>query len=116
METAIYDSKPWIVDHEGPTKIDMKGTGHRQKNKVSFDFTDNDFWFTQKENKVYVISLSAPKTSTISIVSIKDLDIKSVRLVGKNTELRWEKTNEALKVQLPKLGQEIEGYALEIVQ
>nr|QTJ01947.1 GH29 fucosidase [uncultured bacterium] len=113
---AIYDSKPWIVDHEGPTTIDMKGTGHRQNNKVTFDFTDQDFWFTQKNNKVYAISLSTPKVDSVSIKSIKDLKIKSIRLVGKNTELKWKKTADAVLVQLPKLEKNSVGYALEISQ
>ena len=113
---AIYDSKPWVVDHEGPTKIDMKGTGHRKGNKVTFDFTDKDFWFTQKENKVYAISLAKPTSEFVSITAIKDIDIKSIRLVGSDTLLNWSKTADAIYVQVPNLEGNGVGYSLEISQ
>lgn len=113
---AIYDSKPWVVDQEGPSKIDMKGTSHRKGNKVTFDFTEQDFWFTQKENNVYVISLTTPKSSTAVIESIKDLNIRSIRLVGSNKLLNWSKTADAIHVQLPNLSNNGVGYALEISQ
>ncbi|MDO6489635.1 alpha-L-fucosidase [Colwellia sp. 6_MG-2023] len=113
---AIYDSKPWVVDQEGPSKIDMKGTNYRKGNKVTFDFTEQDFWFTQKENKVYVISLTTPKTSSAVIKSIKELKIKSIRLVGTSKLLNWSKTADAIHVQLPDLKNNGVGYSLEISQ
>lgn len=111
---AIYNSKPWVVDHEGPTKIDMKGTGHRQQNKVTFNFTDKDFWFTKKDNDVYVISLSSTQASSASIKSINELNIKSIKLVGNNTPLKWNKADGVVTVQLPKRSKSHVGYALKI--
>ncbi|MDO7085579.1 alpha-L-fucosidase [Pseudocolwellia sp. AS88] len=113
---AIYDSKPWVIDHEGPTIIDMKGTSHRKENKANFDFTEKDFWFTEKENKVYVISLTIPKSSTAVIKAIKDLNIKSIRLVGSGKLLNWSKTADAIHVLLPDLKNNGAGYAIEITQ
>ncbi|MGJ8694547.1 MAG: alpha-L-fucosidase [Thalassotalea sp.] len=110
---AIYDSKPWTVDHEGPTTIDMKGTSHRQNNKASFDFSEKDFWFTKKENKVFAISLTTPKTNSAVITSIKNINIKSIRLVGTDKLLNWSKTADAIHVQLPDLKNNGIGYALE---
>jgi alpha-L-fucosidase len=111
---AIYDSKPWEVVQEGPSKVDVNGTGNRKiKN---FDFTEQDFWFTQKEDNVYVISLTTPKSSSAVIKSIKGLKIKSIRLVGSGQLLNWSKTADAIHVQLPELEQNGVGYALEISQ
>lgn len=111
---AIYDSKPWEVVQEGPSKVDVNGTGNRKiKN---FDFTEQDFWFTQKEDNVYAISLTTPKSSSAVIKSIKDMKIKSIRLVGSGQLLNWSKTADAIHVQLPKLDQSGVGYALEISQ
>ncbi|MCK5172462.1 MAG: alpha-L-fucosidase, partial [Planctomycetes bacterium] len=68
---AIYGTKPWRVDHEGPSDLQMKGTEHRSKAKLSFDFKSDDFWFTQKEGKVYVIALARPEGNTVAIKSLK---------------------------------------------
>jgi len=111
---AIYDSQPWKVDHEGPTKIDMKGTKHREENKVTFDFQENDFWFTTRENKVYVVSFTKPKSSSISVKSLQGLDIKSIKVLGQEGKVTWKNAADAIDIQLPKLESKSIGYALEI--
>jgi Alpha-L-fucosidase len=45
---AIYGSKAWTVNHEGPTDIQMNGTLAREKEGFNKKLTSNDFWFTQK--------------------------------------------------------------------
>jgi len=111
---AIYDSTPWKIDHEGPTKISMKGTKQRKEAKVTFDFKDNDFWFTTKEDKVYVVSFAKPKSHKISVKSLQGLDIKNIRVLGQDGKVTWSEGNNAIDIQLPKLINETIGYALEI--
>jgi len=111
---AIYDSKPWKVDHEGPTKISMKGTKHREGKKVTFDFKENDFWFTHKENKVFVVSLAKPESNEALVKSLKGLDIKNIRVLGHNGKVSWKNGLDAVSVQLPKLSDKTIGYALEV--
>jgi len=111
---AIYDSKPWQVDHEGPTNLSMKGTKHRENSKVTFDFKDNDFWFTSKGNKVYVISFAQPKSNHVSVKSLKDQNIKNIRVLGQLGNVKWDKTPNAINMQLPKIESKSIGYVLEI--
>tara|TARA_B110000046_G_C13025071_1_gene413457 strand:+ start:5344 stop:6912 length:1569 start_codon:yes stop_codon:yes gene_type:complete len=111
---AIYDSKPWKVDHEGPTKISMKGTKHRVENKARFDFKENDFWFTTKGDKVYVVSLAKSKSNKISVKSLHGLNIKNIRVLGQTGKVTWTKGADAINIQLPKLINKNIGYALEV--
>ncbi|WNC68213.1 alpha-L-fucosidase [Thalassotalea nanhaiensis] len=111
---AIYDSKPWKVGHEGPTKISMKGTKHRSENKVTFDFKENDFWFTQKENKLYVVSFKKPEANNISVKSLKGLDIKNIKVLGQEGEVTWKNASDAVAIKLPNLVNQTIGYALEV--
>lgn len=111
---AIYDSKPWKVDHEGPTKVSMKGTKQREKAKVTFDFQENDFWFTAKENKVYVVSFTKPDSNKISVESLQGLNIKNIRVLGQNGKVIWSEGNNVIEIQLPKLVNQTIGYVLEV--
>ncbi|MGJ8561378.1 MAG: alpha-L-fucosidase [Litorimonas sp.] len=111
---AIYGTKPWKVDHEGPTKIEMKGTSHREKNKADFNFQSNDFWFTQKDGNVYVIALARPEANSITVTSLKDETVAGVRLLGSGVELNWAQGLDGLAVTLPAFAQDGRGYALEV--
>jgi len=111
---AIYGTQPWKIDHEGPTKISMKGTKHRSQNKVTFDFTENDFWFTRTGDKVYVVAFAKPDDGIASVKSLLGEDIKSIKVLGQDTNLGFTKTASAVDIQLPKLPSEQIGYALEV--
>lgn len=111
---AIYDSKPWIIDHEGPSKIDMKGTSYRQDNEVNFDFSDKDFWFTKKSDKIYVIALARPESNKIKVFSLKSVDIKGIRLLGQTDKLYWKVSDDSVEITLPKIKGQEAGYALEV--
>ena len=111
---AIYDSKPWRIDHEGPTNLSMKGTKHRENNKIAFDFKDNDFWFTLKGNKIYAIALAKPKSNEISIKSLSSENIKSIHLLGQKGIVKWKKSLGAINIKLPKIKNNTIGYVLEI--
>lgn len=111
---AIYGTKPWQVDHEGPTNLQMKGTGHRSKKKFKFEFTESDFWFTHKENNVYAISLARSDNNKALIKTFKGQTVKSVSLLGSADRIQWTNTPEGLSVQLPTFSKEAIGYALEI--
>ncbi|WNC72819.1 alpha-L-fucosidase [Thalassotalea psychrophila] len=107
---AIYGTVPWTLDHEGPTQIIRKG-----KNKTgNFDFTNKDFWFTQKGDKVYVISLSRPAANNITVASLKGLGISSIRLLGQPDVITWQEGVEGIDIKLPTLTNKGIGYALEV--
>ena len=111
---AIYGTKPWDVSHEGPTKIAMKGTHDRRGKKAAFEFTNNDFWFTQKDGKVYVIALSRPADGKATITSLKGHNIASAKVLGSSDALTWKNSDSGLEINLPEFAEEGIGYALEI--
>lgn len=112
---AIYGTRPWSVVHEGPTDIIIKGTSHRSKSGFVFDFKPEDFWFTKKENKVYVIALAKPKKNKILIKSFKNTSISKINILGVNEKTTWKQKLGGLEITLPNLPNNTLGYALEII-
>ncbi len=116
---AIYNTRKWTVTHEGPTKLNMDGTGDREKHGFVAAFTPQDFWFTQKENEhqLYAIAFEYPKDTKVVIKSLSKAtvgEIKNVELLGASSPISWKQTNEGLEVDLK--GQQVDknGYALSI--
>jgi alpha-L-fucosidase len=100
---AIYGTGKWTIIKEGPTKINMKSTTDRANNKFDFTFTDEDYWFTAKGNYVYVISLTTPKSETISVKSLFDYrqKIKGIKVLGNRKSLKWEASGDKVNITLP---------------
>jgi alpha-L-fucosidase len=111
---AMCGSKPWIVDHEGPTEIQMKGTAHRGEGGVKFEFESTDFWFTGKGDKVYVIALARPEDGRVSVQSLKDQPIADIRLLGQSDKVTWNEGAESIEIQLPAFVEAGTGYVLEV--
>lgn len=116
---AIYNTRKWKVNKEGPTKIEMNGTHDRAKKAdLTFEFTPQDFWFTQKENTVYAIALAYPKENQKVIIQSLTKEnlavIKRVTLLGDNSELSWQQNKEGLEVTFDKKVVDPNGYALKI--
>jgi len=111
---AIYGTKPWDVDHEGPTDIAMKGTSHRGEGGITFDFKSNDFWFTAKGDNIHVIALARPTNGSISVQALKGQKIESIRLLGHSGEITWKESDGSIDMQLPAFTDEGIGYALEV--
>ena len=116
---AIYNTRKWKVTHEGPTKLEMNGTHDRAKKAdLKFEFTPQDFWFTQKENTVYAIALAYPKENDKVIIESLTLEnlaeIKNVTLLGDDSALTWQQTKEGLEVTLDEKVVDSNGYAIKI--
>ena len=111
---AIYKSRKWIRSHEGPTKLKMEGTNHRQQEGFEIAFTPEDFWFTQNEDHLYVIALEYPEEKALvkSLASENVGKINSVELLGTEVEVKWEQTKNGLAVTLPDEKPNPEGYVL----
>ncbi len=101
---AIYGTSKWTTVKEGPTKIDMKSTEYRAKNKFDFTFTPEDFWFTAKDNSVYVISLTTPTNETVRVKSLFGCHqkIKSIELLGNKGLINWKASGDKVDITLPK--------------
>ena len=78
---AIYGTQKWRINHEGPTLLNMKSTEDRAKKGFQGYFTNEDFWFTQKEGALYAISIEKSADKAIiksfnsSIGKIKSVEI-----------------------------------------
>ncbi|MDO6597937.1 alpha-L-fucosidase [Oceanihabitans sp. 2_MG-2023] len=114
---AIYNTRKWNVTHEGPTKLNMDGTGDREKHGFVAAFTPQDFWFTQKGNSIYAIAFQYPENQVIikSLSSKNTTKIEDVELLGTTSKISWKQTNEGLEVDLK--GEQVDksGYALKII-
>ncbi len=114
---AIYGTKPWRIDHEGSGNLDIRGTEHRRKVKedLDFNFKGDDFWFTQKNGKVYAIALGRPEGRTVVVKSLKGEAIRKVKVLGRKwARVKWRETDEGVEIRLPKLKKGRIGYALEV--
>jgi len=128
---AIYGTTPWLLYGEGPTELkgvdvglyaqDHQPTFHdltdmMHEGKLQFDhysqlsqieYQPEDIRFTAKGNCIYAICLGWPGDS-ITIKSLgtraalREGDIKSVRMLGVDGDLRWSDRPEGLVIQTPK--------------
>lgn len=105
---AIYDTTPWLVAAEGPTKLEKEGA-FNEKNGIVY--TPEDIRFTAKDNILYATILAWPgETAAIKSLVPKGntwtglypSEIASITMLGDGTELSWKITKDALVVQTPK--------------
>ena len=122
---AIYNTVPWTFFGEGPTEETMPGHhAHgkwREGDKYIPKFTKEDIRFTQNGKNLYAIVLDWPggalKIRTLGHAGkLLSGDIKSVRLLGCEGELRWKHAADALVVQLPEKKPCEFAYAIKIVR
>jgi alpha-L-fucosidase len=112
---AIYDTTPWTVYGEGPTKI-QPGFGHDQDTKP---YTAEDFRFTRKGNVLYAIQMAWPENGRAVIHALgaghegKGLQIKSVELVD-GEKVEWRQSDDAMQVILPGAAPGKYAYVLKV--
>lgn len=88
---SIYETRPWKIFGEGPTKI-VEGAFTDTKRTP---FTSDDIRFTAKGDTVYAIVLKNPGSGQIRIKALGSnsehafSDIKSVSLLGDGSVVGW---------------------------
>jgi alpha-L-fucosidase len=113
---SIYDTAPWKIYGEGPTKV-QPGFGHDKDTKP---YTSEDFRFTRKGGKLYVIGMAWPGDGHAVIHALgsaqqaKGMQISGVQVVGSGANLEFHQTDNALEVRLPPQAQGKYAYALRI--
>jgi alpha-L-fucosidase len=113
---AIYDTTPWKIYGEGPTKI-QSGFGHDKDTKP---YTAQDFRFTKKGNRLYAVEMAWPANGKAVIHALgsgqqsKGLQITTVELLGHEGKLEWRQTDEALMVDMPASAPGKYAYAFRI--
>ena len=110
---AIYSSEYWKTFGEGPTEEEG---GYMSEHAKKKDFTAQDIRFTKKGDKLYAIMLDWPTDSKINIKSLakggeysEGLDIKSVRLLGSDAQVKFNQTDAGLSVT--ELGKKVGEFA-----
>jgi alpha-L-fucosidase len=101
---AIYGTGRWTTIKEGTTVLEMKSTTARKEQGFKTVFTPEDFWFTEKDNYVYVISLASPVNNKVSVKSLYNSrdQIKNIVQLGIKESLKWKATDNKVEIDLPK--------------
>jgi len=73
---------------------------------------EDDIWFTKKkdQNIVYAFFLELPEQNLVTIKALKDMDVKSVEMLGANKKLNWTKGEDGLKIEFPDSDELSEAY------
>jgi len=117
---SVYGTTKWLVNHEGPANLSMKGTDDREKHGFNLNFSSEDFWFSVKNNYLYVTSLNWPDSEHIMIKSLSHLykdkfkRIESVQMLGYNKKISWEMKKDGLHVSMPSYKPNPNGYVLRV--
>ena len=97
---AIYDTRPWTIFGEGPTKVE---TGHHSENKNK-ESGPEDFRFTTKGETLYATSLGWPKDGEFTIKSLAKNNlntskkITSVEFISGKNSMKWKQTGKGLTI------------------
>jgi alpha-L-fucosidase len=112
---AIYDSRPWLVYGEGPTKV--VGTGKLGTDAQSF--TWEDVRYTTRGGNLYAIALARPQ-GKLTLRSLMRGNpylpgpVCSVQLVGSEAPVPWQQGADGLTLTLPAAAPEEAAYTFRI--
>lgn len=113
---AIYDSRPWKIFGEGPTR-NAGGTFSEQNEKP---YTALDVRFTTKGEVLYAIVLGWPDAGEISITSLGSnlrlytREIAGISMLGSSARLEWTRDKDTLRVKFPATPPCENAYVLKI--
>jgi len=102
---AIYDTRPWTVFGEGPTRLPEGG--HKVEEKLKIEYKEKDIRYTKKGDKeIFAIVLDEPKSAitmkTLSTdIGVLNSKILNVQLIGSTEKLKWERNEKGLIIQKP---------------
>jgi len=114
---AIYETRPWRVFGEGPTRL-SRGGGFVK----AVEYTPGDIRFTTRgEDVLYVISLGRPQgrltvQSLSKHLSLYEGEIDDVSLVGSTDKVTWERDASGLNITVPQSVPEQLAYVWRVVK
>lgn len=100
---AIYDTSPWIVYGEGPTRVE----GGSFADGPAQPWTSQDIRFTSNGDLIYATVLRWPADGHMIIrtlatdLRLLDVRIISVELLGSDQVLNWRRESDGLHVTIP---------------
>jgi alpha-L-fucosidase len=105
---CIFGTRPWKIFGEGPASEGINSLAAQGFNEgKGKPFSGSDFRFTTKGNTLYAIALGLPPDGKAVIKSLKSDSIYypekigHIKLVGIGEGLSFNRTNEALIIDLP---------------
>ncbi len=99
---AIYSTRPWKIDGEGPTK----GAGAKAYGALP-NYLPGDIRFTTKGDALYAIVLAWPEDGKLEIKSLGSNsryypgEIARIGLIGSEPNLQWSRNEDGVTVKLP---------------
>lgn len=114
---AIYDTRPFNVYGEGPTRQNTD-SGISLPEQL-LDFTPQDIRFTQKKGAVYAIVLGWPQDGKVTIKTLGTGGCLAARpqrvtMLGHKGELPFEQNEEGLRVSLQEKPPCQEAFSLKV--
>jgi alpha-L-fucosidase len=101
---AIFSTRPFKVYGEGPPEALAAGGFNENKGRT---YTVEDIRFTTKDGRLYAIALGWPTDGKLRIKTLNrnstylPAEITRVELLGPNTSLQFERTADALVINVP---------------
>ena len=92
---AVYDTRPYTVEGEGDTKVEINGFVESKTH-----WNTSDIRFTRKENAVFAFLMASRGGMTAVIRSLKDETIQDIELLGFG-KVEWMKSFGVVTVKLP---------------
>jgi alpha-L-fucosidase len=104
---AIYKTRPWYTYGEGPTK-EPEGHFKNREEFLKIKYSAADIRYTTKKDVVYATLLGWPGSNkevllkSFSLEEWKDRkEIKQLTMLGSTAEIKFNLTNEGLKITTP---------------
>lgn len=107
---SIYDTRPFVAFGQGPTKLvrdesdawNEYGAIKKGLNLLNAE----DVRYTRKGKTVYAIQLGWPGSEKATVLEVfaneaKDMNVRSISVLGSSEKTKWKKTNEGLLVTSP---------------
>lgn len=106
---AIYNSHPWLAVKENTREIKNNVSIEESKNAIKdavFDGTPKnivpDVYYTSKDKVVYAFLRSWQSANvTLKQINKNKISIKNIELLGNKNKVRWELSDQELKLNLP---------------
>lgn len=111
---AIYGTRPYTICHEGPLCLHAEGTEAREASGANDKATDKDWWFTQRTDKIYAITLVEHRSESVTIASLSGQRIQSMRILGENMLLEFSADENGVHICLPETQKFKQGFAIDI--
>jgi alpha-L-fucosidase len=101
---AIYETRPWLLFGEGPTKL-KAGGGFTHKQGGYLQYTTQDIRFTKKDSTIYATVLGQPEKNKELLIksfgadTIKgDLKVTAVTMLAGKGQCKFKQTKKGLTI------------------